>query len=124
MLVIKRKVKKRIYKIEASDYEITLIINLMIDIVDQIRDAIISAPSRDKRKDYISMRNTAMKLSSQFGIDLYSEELKNLKPVNRELEDLDDLYPINRDDVISNINSVSSNIDVENKKETSEIECL
>lgn len=124
MLVIKRKVKKRIYKIEASDYEITLIINLMIEIVDQIRDAIISAPSRDKRKDYISMRNTAMKLSSQFGIDLYSEELKNLKPVNRELEDLDDLYPINRDDVISNINSVSSNIDVENKKETSEIECL
>ena len=124
MLVIKRKVKKRIYKIEASDYEITLIINLMIEIVDQIRDAIISAPSRDKRKDYISMRNTAMKLSSQFGIDLYSEELKNLKPVNRELEDLDDLYPINRDDVISNINSVSANIDVENKKETSEIECL
>lgn len=124
MLVIKRKVKKRIYKIEASDYEITLIINLMIEIVDQIRDAIISAPSRDKRKDYISMRNTAMKLSSQFGIDLYSEELKNLKPVNRELEDLDDLYPINRDDVISNINSVSSNIDIENKKETSEIECL
>ena len=124
MLVIKRKVKKRIYKIEASDYEITLIINLMIEIVDQIRDAIISAPSRDKRIDYISMRNTAMKLSSQFGIDLYSEELKNLKPVNRELEDLDDLYPINRDDVISNINSVSSNIDVENKKETSEIECL
>lgn len=116
---------ENVFKIKATTYEATLIINLMMEIVDNLRDMIVIASSKEKRRDYLSMRNTAMKLCKQFGIDLYDEEIHKMKPIEKELVELEEIYPIKKSSISEQFlkNKEETSIPDEVSKEE-KIECL
>lgn len=81
-----KKIKCSKYSFKASDFEITVLVNFIVDTVNELKQAISEEEDNVLLADFIYKKYALMSLTSKLGFSPFNEELENRKSIDREIK--------------------------------------
>lgn len=81
-----KKIKCSKYSFKASDFEITVLVNFIVDTVNDLKQKISDEDNSVLLADFIYKKYALMSLASNLGFSPFNEELVNRKPIEREIK--------------------------------------